>query len=50
MATARLMETWAHGQDVVDALGVTRAPTARLGMSPTWRSAPATSRTSGATA
>ncbi len=30
MATARLMETWAHGQDVVDALGVTRVPTARL--------------------
>lgn len=30
MATARLMETWAHGQDVADALGVTRAPTARL--------------------
>ena len=29
-ATARLMETWAHGQDVVDALGITRAPTARL--------------------
>lgn len=29
-ATARLMETWAHGQDVVDALGVTRLPTARL--------------------
>src|SRR5579862_6946413 len=28
-ATARLMETWAHGQDVVDALGVARAPTAR---------------------
>ena len=28
--TARLMETWAHGQDVVDALGVERAPTARL--------------------
>lgn len=24
MATARLMETWAHGQDVADALGVTR--------------------------
>jgi len=23
-ATARLMETWAHGQDVVDALGGTR--------------------------
>lgn len=29
-ATARLMETWAHGQDVVDALGVTRQPTERL--------------------
>lgn len=29
-ATARLMETWAHGQDVVDALGLTRTPTARL--------------------
>lgn len=28
--TARLMETWAHGQDVVDALGATREPTARL--------------------
>ena len=28
--TARLMETWAHGQDIVDALGVTREPTARL--------------------
>jgi len=30
MATARLMETWAHGQDVADALGVERKPTARL--------------------
>jgi uncharacterized protein (TIGR03084 family) len=30
MATARLMETWAHGQDVADALGVERTPTARL--------------------
>ncbi|MCU1655822.1 MAG: hypothetical protein JWO57_478 [Pseudonocardiales bacterium] len=30
MATARIMETWAHGQDVVDALGITRLPTARL--------------------
>jgi uncharacterized protein (TIGR03084 family) len=30
MATARLMETWAHGQDVADALGVTRTPTRRL--------------------
>ena len=29
-ATARLMETWAHGQDVVDALGVERASTHRL--------------------
>jgi len=28
--TARLMETWAHGQDVVDALGADRAPTDRL--------------------
>ena len=28
--TGRLMETWAHGQDVVDALGVERAPTERL--------------------
>lgn len=30
MATARLMETWAHGEDVADALGVRREPTARL--------------------
>lgn len=30
MATARLMETWAHGQDVADALGVRREPTSRL--------------------
>jgi uncharacterized protein (TIGR03084 family) len=29
-ATGRLMETWAHGQDVADALGVDRTPTARL--------------------
>ena len=29
-ATARLMETWAHGQDIVDALGATRPATARL--------------------
>ncbi|WP_040339532.1 TIGR03084 family metal-binding protein [Candidatus Blastococcus massiliensis] len=28
--TARLMETWAHGQDVVDAVGATREPTDRL--------------------
>ncbi|OXR46402.1 hypothetical protein B7C42_01368 [Nocardia cerradoensis] len=30
MVSARLMETWAHGQDVADALGVVRTPTARL--------------------
>lgn len=30
MATARLMETWAHGEDIADALGVRRPPTARL--------------------
>jgi uncharacterized protein (TIGR03084 family) len=28
--TARLMETWAHTQDIADALGVTRPPTGRL--------------------
>ena len=28
--TARLMETWAHGQDVADALGTARPVTARL--------------------
>jgi uncharacterized protein (TIGR03084 family) len=28
--TARLMETWAHGQDVADTLGVVRRPTLRL--------------------
>jgi len=28
--SARLMETWAHGQDICDALGVDRTPTARL--------------------
>jgi uncharacterized protein (TIGR03084 family) len=28
--TARLMETWAHTQDIADVLGVTREPTARL--------------------
>ncbi|MFF7637647.1 TIGR03084 family metal-binding protein [Kitasatospora sp. NPDC008050] len=30
MATARIMETWAHGDDVAQALGVERKPTARL--------------------
>ncbi len=29
-ATARLMETWAHGQDVADALGTQREPSDRL--------------------
>ena len=29
-ATARIMETWAHGQDVADALGIDRVPTDRL--------------------
>lgn len=28
--TARLMETWAHGQDVIDALGAHREPSDRL--------------------
>ena len=30
MAPLRLMETWAHGQDILDTLGVTRQPTTRL--------------------
>jgi uncharacterized protein (TIGR03084 family) len=30
VATGRIMETWAHGQDVADALGVVRRPTRRL--------------------
>ena len=29
-ATARLMEYWAHGQDIADGLGVARTPTDRL--------------------
>jgi uncharacterized protein (TIGR03084 family) len=29
-ATARLMEYWAHGQDIADGLGVVRTPTDRL--------------------
>ena len=28
--TARIMETWAHGQDVADAIGVVREPSPRL--------------------
>jgi uncharacterized protein (TIGR03084 family) len=30
MVTARVMETWAHGQDIADALGIDRLPTSRL--------------------
>jgi uncharacterized protein (TIGR03084 family) len=30
MVSARIMETWAHAEDVADALGVEREPTARL--------------------
>ena len=30
MATGRIMETWAHGQDIIDTLEITRTPTARL--------------------
>ncbi|MGW0822163.1 TIGR03084 family metal-binding protein [Streptomyces sp. NPDC002845] len=30
MATGRIMETWAHGEDVADALGVSRRATGRL--------------------
>jgi hypothetical protein len=30
MLTARLMETWAHGYDIADAVGVTPVPTHRL--------------------
>ncbi len=30
LLTSRIMETWAHGQDVADALGMTPEPTARL--------------------
>ncbi|MCF2528022.1 TIGR03084 family metal-binding protein [Yinghuangia soli] len=30
MASGRLMETWAHGGDVADALGVRREPTGRI--------------------
>jgi uncharacterized protein (TIGR03084 family) len=30
MLSLRLVETWAHGQDVVDAIGTRRIPTARL--------------------
>ena len=28
--SARIMETWAHGQDIADTFGVKRAPTRRL--------------------
>ncbi len=30
MVTARIMETWAHGQDILDGLGLDQTPTARL--------------------
>jgi uncharacterized protein (TIGR03084 family) len=30
LVSARLMETWAHGQDIADALGAQRTPTDRL--------------------
>jgi uncharacterized protein (TIGR03084 family) len=30
MVSARIMETWAHAEDVADALGITRVPTERL--------------------
>ncbi|RKR89583.1 uncharacterized protein (TIGR03084 family) [Micromonospora pisi] len=30
MATARIMETWAHGQDIADTLGLSRTPSRRL--------------------
>lgn len=30
MATARIMETWAHGQDIADTLGAVRSPGPRL--------------------
>jgi uncharacterized protein (TIGR03084 family) len=30
MVTARIMETWAHGLDIADALGKARTPTSRL--------------------
>lgn len=42
MATGRLMETWAHGQDIADALGAVREPTPACGMSPTSGSGHAT--------
>ena len=37
--TARLMETWAHGQDIADTLGIERPPAAGCGTSRTWASA-----------
>ena len=43
MATARLMETWAHGLDVADALGVTRPPPPGCARSRTSGCAPGTS-------
>ena len=44
MATARFMETWAHGLDVTPALGVEPEAATGSGTSPTSACAPATSR------
>ena len=46
MATARLMETWAHGLDVADALGVIARPPPGCGRSHTSGCAPATTHSS----
>ena len=44
MATARFMETWAHGLDVYEALGIEPEPTDRIRHVATSACAPATSR------
>ena len=40
MASARIMETWAHGQDIADALGVVGCRPTGFGMSPSSASGP----------
>jgi uncharacterized protein (TIGR03084 family) len=45
MATARLMETWAHGVDIADALGRPIQSPVASATSLTWRSAPGISST-----
>lgn len=47
--TARIMETWAHGQDVADALGAVREPSPRLHHVAFlgWRAVPNSFRTQG---